>query len=262
MQSNPTFIHPSFKLIECSNGVRVINPEHPINLDQSTANYTILEMQRLPYNIYFINTESYIVNINEFTVISNGFYSAEDAIGRTVSDITSKEHALRLLSNDKTILNDNKMKLIDETFNRNDGLLVNAFSIKMPWYDNNHKILGIFGYSILGNTGPKYAAYIAKSLGLNNIAIKLEKLTLTIVEAKIDHIQLTARQTECIYFLIRGKSTKEIGKILNLSSRTIETYLDNIKHKLKCQNTAELIEKAIDSGFSNVKLVSHSYTFL
>lgn len=54
---------------------------------------------------------------------------------------------------------------------------------------------------------------------------------------------LTARQTQCAEYLLKGKSAKEIALILNLSRRTIEFYIDNIKSKFDCRSRAELILK-------------------
>jgi DNA-binding CsgD family transcriptional regulator len=54
---------------------------------------------------------------------------------------------------------------------------------------------------------------------------------------------LTNRQFGCCSLLLKGKTAKEIGAILNLSTRTVEHYFDVIKTKLDCKNKAELIFK-------------------
>jgi len=60
---------------------------------------------------------------------------------------------------------------------------------------------------------------------------------------------LTEKQENCLFLLIRGKTIKEIAKMLKVSPRTIESHFVAIKTKLNCDYNAELIEKAIDSGF-------------
>lgn len=52
---------------------------------------------------------------------------------------------------------------------------------------------------------------------------------------------LTKREIECIYWLSQGKSSEEIGIILNLSKRTIETHILHAKKKLNCYKTTQLI---------------------
>jgi len=56
-------------------------------------------------------------------------------------------------------------------------------------------------------------------------------------------IQLSKREIESLYHYTQGKTAKEIGKILQLSNRTIENYLRNIKCKLGVTSKVELIHK-------------------
>ena len=63
------------------------------------------------------------------------------------------------------------------------------------------------------------------------------------------NINLTPREEEILFYLIRGKTARGIAAILGLSMRTIETYLQHIKNKLGCQNKSELIELLLSKGF-------------
>jgi len=45
---------------------------------------------------------------------------------------------------------------------------------------------------------------------------------------------LTKKEIECICWLIKGKSADETSKMLNVSRRTVETHLNNVKRKLNC----------------------------
>jgi DNA-binding CsgD family transcriptional regulator len=65
-------------------------------------------------------------------------------------------------------------------------------------------------------------------------------------------INLSERQSQCLFYLIRGKSAKKIAAILNLSPRTVEGYIEHIKAKLKVSSREELIEKSIHLGFLQV----------
>jgi len=55
---------------------------------------------------------------------------------------------------------------------------------------------------------------------------------------------LSTREKECLNILLDGKTAKQIGYLLGLSPRTIESYLDNIKSKLQCWTKAELVDFA------------------
>lgn len=55
---------------------------------------------------------------------------------------------------------------------------------------------------------------------------------------------LTQRQKDCIFYLTKGMTIKQIAKKLNLAPKTIEHYLKNIRTKLNCKTRAELIIKS------------------
>ena len=45
-------------------------------------------------------------------------------------------------------------------------------------------------------------------------------------------LKLTRREEENLFLLIQGKSAKEIGQLLQISHRTVECHLKDIKHKM------------------------------
>lgn len=55
--------------------------------------------------------------------------------------------------------------------------------------------------------------------------------------------KLSFREQECAVYLAQRLRYKEIAKILNISSRTVEVHLANIKHKLGCYSITEVINK-------------------
>jgi DNA-binding CsgD family transcriptional regulator len=66
-------------------------------------------------------------------------------------------------------------------------------------------------------------------------------------QGKFGETFLSLREWECLLWLAKGKTAKEIAKTLSLSHRTVEDYLANLRHRLGCQSRFELIEIA----FSN-----------
>lgn len=55
---------------------------------------------------------------------------------------------------------------------------------------------------------------------------------------------LSQREKECLMMLLQGKSAKETGVLLELSSRTVESYLENTKNKLCCFSKQDLFDIA------------------
>jgi DNA-binding NarL/FixJ family response regulator len=60
---------------------------------------------------------------------------------------------------------------------------------------------------------------------------------------------LTVREREIIKLIAEGKSSKEIGKLLFISSRTVQHHRANIMKKLKVKKTADLVKYAIQKGY-------------
>lgn len=65
---------------------------------------------------------------------------------------------------------------------------------------------------------------------------------------------LTAREQEILVLLAEGKSVKEIGNKLFISTKTVENHRSNIMHKLDLHNIHDLIRYAAKIGLIDVDL--------
>ncbi|MBL8173722.1 MAG: response regulator transcription factor [Bryobacterales bacterium] len=65
-------------------------------------------------------------------------------------------------------------------------------------------------------------------------------------------IELTPRQREILQLLAEGKSAKEIGAILNISPRTVETHKYKMMDDLGVTTSAQLVQYAIRHGLVTV----------
>lgn len=63
--------------------------------------------------------------------------------------------------------------------------------------------------------------------------------------------KLTWREAECLSLWLRCRTTQEIGSIMHLSHRTVETHLSNVKDKLNCTKRSDLYDLAEHSGFDH-----------
>jgi DNA-binding CsgD family transcriptional regulator len=59
---------------------------------------------------------------------------------------------------------------------------------------------------------------------------------------------LSPRQREILQLLAEGKSPKEIGAILNISTRTVEFHKYRMMEQLKIKSSAELVQFAVKKG--------------
>jgi len=63
---------------------------------------------------------------------------------------------------------------------------------------------------------------------------------------------LTKKELECVVHLISGNSIRQIANKQNVSIRTIEKHIENIKNKSDCENRSEIIEFALSLGLDRL----------
>lgn len=84
-------------------------------------------------------------------------------------------------------------------------------------------------------------------IGLNGepslLDIQVEKRFSTSVSG------LTKREHEILRFLVAGKSSEEISKVLFISKQTVDTHRKNLLKKTGCINTVELTSVAVKKGW-------------
>lgn len=237
-------------IARCGNGVKLLRPNN-IDTKERLSLYNIADLLELPMNIYFLNTESIIQNINEKAVITCGFPSIKSTIGKTVHIAAKKEIANFVIKQDFEVVQKNKMIINEQHFVRSDNLDFPAIGIRYPIYENN-KIIGILSIAIILNNA--HASSLSQSLSLlTNTGLLGNSQHTQIVSLPgniIDHVYLSQRESQCLYHLIRGKTAKVTAKILGLSPRTVEHYIDNIKVKLCVSSKSELIDKVISNILS------------
>ncbi len=65
--------------------------------------------------------------------------------------------------------------------------------------------------------------------------------------------KLSAREHECLRWASRGKSSSDIGAILGLSPRTIDSYLEKACAKLRVRTRVEAVAAAVREGLIDVE---------
>lgn len=60
--------------------------------------------------------------------------------------------------------------------------------------------------------------------------------------------RLSPRERECLQWVSRGKSSADIGSILGLSPRTVDSYLEKVCSKLRVRTRIEAVALAVRAG--------------
>ncbi|RKP47521.1 helix-turn-helix transcriptional regulator [Trinickia fusca] len=70
-----------------------------------------------------------------------------------------------------------------------------------------------------------------------------------VIRGETQGVDLTPRETEILFFLLRGGVARRIADLLSISVRTVEHHIDALKDKFAVSSKPELIEKAIEMGY-------------
>lgn len=67
------------------------------------------------------------------------------------------------------------------------------------------------------------------------------------VEVNVDGrpVYLSPRESEVVQFTYEGYTAKQVARFMNISYRTVEKHLANVKEKLDCHTKMQLINKLL-----------------
>ena len=177
-----------------------------------------------------------------------GFQDREHALGKSDYDIPSalSKFADVFRENDKRVLQQKKKITFLEIQPCAQDQWKVFHVVKQPYYENN-EITGIAGYCIdITKTYMKLDQFITgtKKRTLHQSSKILQPLCV--------ENQLTLRESECLFFLLRRCTAIEIANILHLSCRTVEHHIEILKNKFNASNKKNLIETATHMGYFNL----------
>jgi DNA-binding NarL/FixJ family response regulator len=90
------------------------------------------------------------------------------------------------------------------------------------------------------------------SPAMRHVALsRMRKAGGVVSDAPVDEL-LTPREREVLRMLAEGKTSKEMGRALKVSPRTIDTYRCHMMKKLRISSTAELTKYAIRQGITSI----------
>lgn len=90
---------------------------------------------------------------------------------------------------------------------------------------------------------------------LEKVKIVEKQLKRSMVRS-FEDLKLSPRELECLELMSHGKTAKEIAQEIQISPRTVESYVTNIKVKTECNYKSELI----DFFFKNQYKIKRKYS--
>lgn len=212
-------------------------------------------INQIPGFFLVMDINSKFIATNKMTLKLIGFKSHDAMISKTYCNMPCKvanQHEI-FMQQDKIVLaRNNPLRILGYFCYANDNWRV-LFGEKYLLKNKYGEIIGLISqFSDITNLN---LIDLSKFLDIDNNghAIKIRKQQISyILEDHYQDFSLPDRQSECLFFLLRRKTAKEIAKILKLSPRTVESYIEQIKFKLNCSTKSELIDKAINNGYMNI----------
>lgn len=228
-------------IVKMNQGFKVIRPDHYDHMNTQFAVSKVMSLHDamdLPFNFYMTSKDHIIRKLNDLCASSHG-HDKNTLQGLDVKNaFEDKEFTTQLLANDAMVMSTRRPHFFDEYSVLNDKSVINGVSLKMPWLNDKNAVIGIIGCSIVFNTDS--FATLARNLSL------ITKTFLFNVKMHpkncISEIYFSRREQEVIDWLLCGKSIRQIGEIMELSSRTVESYYNNIKRKANVNTKSELFE--------------------
>ncbi|KTD47640.1 helix-turn-helix transcriptional regulator [Legionella quateirensis] len=198
-------------------------------------------LDHLPGYIGWKDLNRHYLGANKALLELKGFSDAEEFFGKTDEELSpwSIEENKLFQQQDLSVLNGKKVSTVHMDSKTGEVFLLE----KNPLTDPNNNVAGLIYYC---RPCPKDEIFRILRQYDETLQINSHHYTLNDNENKY---ALTNREYECVFLLIRGKTAKEIGTLLSLSKRTIESYIENIKNKMNCKNKAEILVKAVLNGY-------------
>jgi len=174
-------------------------------------------IDKSPLHIFSKNSDSVYIRCNHTAEQFAGMPMA----GKVDYDFTWQDNANFLIESDQITLTGKSVLSLQALRDQN-NILQQAFTIKEPIYDNCKNVVGVTGVTIVYETSGT------------------PDNTITVLNKQHDEMCFNTKELAYISWLVKGKTAEEISMILNISKRTVERNLAQIRQKMHCQNQFQL----------------------
>lgn len=191
---------------------------------------------QIPSFIFWKDTRSRFLGCNLPFARAAGLNNTFEIRGKTDFELAwADTHAKLYQEGDQQVLDGILMHNVLEPQLQANGKLNIILINKIPLLDKRNQKIGIIGcYTEIGN--PSYNGKFDSSK--KNIAI-------------------TKKQSECLFYLAKGMSIKQVANYMGISVRTAEYHTEILKTKFNCRTKSSLIAKALELDFIKIKLLAN-----
>ncbi|PSW62332.1 helix-turn-helix transcriptional regulator [Photobacterium kishitanii] len=198
----------------------------------------------------FKNTDSTYIYANaEFSKMM-GLENRQDCIGRTDFDMPSPTNkcASTFREQDLQVMRTEKVMRTLDIHPYYDGSWRAHLCTKVAWRDQNNDIIGVIfsGIELKDTAILEAGHWLCRSTEIQPIKKTYFNLT-----PEDSDIYLNTRESEVLFLTLYGKKPQSIAKNLNISVKTVETYILKLREKFNANSKPELIDLALNLGFGS-----------
>jgi DNA-binding CsgD family transcriptional regulator len=205
--------------------------------------------KNIPGIISWKTRDAVYLGCNQTFALLSGLSCPEDIIGKRDQDLPwgNKGCSEVFQQEDNQVLSGQTIHILGN-YSFSDKRRI-VLTQKIPIIDKEGSIIGVFSYMEEFHRQ-----------NIMDILMALSEIAVNITEALVENIKhivldiqsiLNKREQECCFFLLNGKTAKEIGKILKLHFRTVEGNISSIKMKLGCKKQSEIIVRLLEEDYAN-----------
>ncbi len=206
----------------------------------------------LPGMWCIVDTQSRYVYYNQAYAELVGFPDKplDYLLGKTVADMNCNAALCAELfwQEDAEVKSTKKMVRVLNSIQMADGLWKVLQIDKQPVLDANGEVEYIIFHLIDQSANHLLDLALVLSSDVENTADGQTQLSIKLQQQK-DKVDVKPKESECLFYLIRGFSYKEIAALQNISYRTVVDHIERLKSKFKANTTNELITKALVAGY-------------
>lgn len=141
------------------------------------------------------------------------------------------------------------IKILETVKPNNTEKQIVFLTTKTPKYNNKNEITGTIGFAVDITTYlPEIVKFMMKEQWSEFTSSTVQSRYF-VNQKNFGTVKLAPRESECLFFYLRHRTSKEIGRMLNLEPKTVEYYIEKAKIKLHCREKSEIFDKAIECGF-------------
>ena len=180
------------------------------------------------------NKQHQFIAANRTFINISGANKIDNLIGLSDFDMPWSDDSFLYVEHEKKVMDGWTNPVIEPL---NGTKTIQLLTDKRPLYDQFGCVAGTIAQAIIL---PEHISY-------SNLAGEEKSL-----ERRLYHENLTRMETHCLYWLIKGSKRSEVAHKLNMSPKTYDFHINNIKNKLEVNSISQLVAECYKRGWHKI----------